>query len=61
MAEFLADNYGTIIAGAAVLVIVTLIIAGIIRNKRSGKHSCAGDCAHCCGCTHNVPPKKQNR
>lgn len=58
MAEFLAENYGSIIAGAIVLVIVALIIAGMVRNKRSGMHSCAGDCAHCGGCAHSISPKK---
>ncbi len=58
MAEFLAENYGSITAGAVVLVIVTLIISGMVRNKRKGKHSCAGDCAHCGGCAHSIPPKK---
>ncbi len=56
MMEFLAENYGTVIAGAVVLVIVALIIAGMVRNKRAGKRSCAGDCAHCGGCAH--PQKK---
>ncbi len=58
MTEFLAENYGSITAGAAVLIIVALIIAGMVKNKRSGKHSCAGDCAHCGGCVHDIPSTK---
>ncbi len=58
MMGFLAENYGTITAGAAVLIIVALIITNMVKNKRAGKHSCAGDCAHCGGCAHSIPPKK---
>jgi len=58
MAEFLAENYGSITAGAVVLIIVALIIAGMVKSKRAGKHSCAGDCAHCGGCAHNITGKK---
>ncbi len=58
MMEFLAENYGTITAGAAVLIIVALIIANMVKNKRAEKHSCTGDCAHCGGCAHSILPKK---
>ncbi len=58
MMEFLAENYGTIIAGAAVLAVVAIIIVRMVLNKRSGKTSCSGDCAHCGGCVNSAPSKK---
>lgn len=41
---------GTAIVGAGLLVIVGLIARKLIRDKRQGKGSCGGDCAHCRGC-----------
>ena len=41
---------GTIIVLAVLVAIVGLIVRGIIRDKKSGKSSCGGDCSHCRGC-----------
>ena len=41
---------GTLIVGAILVLIVGLIIKGIVRDKKSGKSSCSGDCGHCKGC-----------
>ncbi len=41
---------GTIITGAVLLVIVGLIVRSMVRDKKSGKSSCGGDCGHCNGC-----------
>lgn len=41
---------GTLIVGGILLLVVVLIVRGIIRDKKSGKHSCGGDCSHCQGC-----------
>ena len=41
---------GTVIVGAGLVVIVVAIICGIRKSKKSGKHLCGGDCAHCKGC-----------
>ena len=38
---------GTLIVGAILILIVGLIIRGIVRDKKSGKSSCGGDCSHC--------------
>ena len=38
------------IVGAILILIVGLIIKGIVRDKKSGKSSCGGDCSHCKGC-----------
>ena len=35
---------GTLIVGAILILIVGLIIRGIVRDKKSGKSSCGGDC-----------------
>ena len=34
---------GTLIVGGILLLVVVLIVRGIIRDKKSGKHSCGGD------------------
>ena len=41
---------GTLIVGAILVLIVGLIIKGIVRDKKSAKSSCGGDCSHCRGC-----------
>ena len=41
---------GTLIVGGILLLVVVLIVRGIIRDKKSVKHSCGGDCSHCRGC-----------
>ncbi len=51
---WLAENLATILVSLVVLAIVTLVIAGMIRDKRKGKSvtcggcpCCSGNCAHC--------------
>ena len=48
---WLAENLATILVSLAVLAIVTLVIAAMIRDKKKGKSvtcgGCSGDCAHC--------------
>ena len=41
---------GTLVVGGILFVIVVLIIRGIVKDKKSGKSSCGGDCSHCRGC-----------
>ena len=43
---------GTVIVLAVLVVIVGLIVAGMARDKKNGKHSCGGDCSSCGGCSH---------
>ena len=50
MLAFLAANIGTILVVAALLAVVLLIIAKLIRDKRQGKHTCSGSCGGCSGC-----------
>lgn len=41
---------GTIIVLIGLGVIVALIIRVMIKDKKSGKSSCGGDCSRCKGC-----------
>lgn len=44
---------GTIIVGGILLVIIGLIIASMVRDKKNGKSiQCGGDCKHCGGHCH---------
>ncbi|MBR5402152.1 MAG: FeoB-associated Cys-rich membrane protein [Treponema sp.] len=39
---------GTIIISLALIILVALVIASIIKDKRKGRHpSCGGHCASC--------------
>ncbi len=53
MAEFIQQYLGSILVGAGVLAVIVLIIAVAVRDKRAGRSSCGGDCAHCGGCRHS--------
>ena len=41
---------GTVIVGGVLAVIVGLLVWKMIKDKKAGKSSCGGDCAHCRGC-----------
>ena len=41
---------GTVIVGGVLAVIVGLLIWKMIKDKKAGKSSCGGYCAHCRGC-----------
>ncbi|MDD7411713.1 MAG: FeoB-associated Cys-rich membrane protein [bacterium] len=41
---------GTVIVGGVLAIIVGLLIWKMIKDKKAGKSSCGGDCAHCRGC-----------
>lgn len=47
MLTWIWENIATIIICIALLLIVTGIIAGMIRDKRKGKSSCGCGCANC--------------
>lgn len=42
----------TWIVGGILVVIVGLIVWKMLRDKKNGKSSCGGDCAHCKGGCH---------
>jgi len=46
MIEFLVNNLGTILVAAVLLAIVTLIVTGITRKKKSGQ-CVTCDCGSC--------------
>mgnify|MGYP004554066887 FL=1 len=57
MLNWLTANLSTIIVSAVLLAIVILISTYLIRQKKAGKNSCGGNCAHCAmhgGC-HSGP------
>ncbi|MGN0628241.1 MAG: FeoB-associated Cys-rich membrane protein [Oscillospiraceae bacterium] len=44
MLEWITANLGTIVVSAVLVLVIGLIIARMIKNKKSGKPSCS------CGC-----------
>ena len=47
MGKWLAENWVTIVALAAVLGIAALALRSVITNKKKGKSSCGCGCANC--------------
>ena len=47
MLAWIAQNLGTILISAVLLVIVIAIVRYLIRQKKQGKSSCGCNCAHC--------------
>ena len=45
------ENLATILVGALVLVVVSLLIASISRDKKQGKSSCGSCGSGCAGCS----------
>lgn len=50
MLEWLAENIGTILITAGLIVIVALIIRSIVRDKKAGISSCGAKCGGCGAC-----------
>ena len=65
MLAWITENIGTILISAVLLLvvvliaIVTFISLSLIRQKRQGKSSCGGNCAHCGAQCHSCHPKGQ--
>lgn len=55
MFAWIAQNLGTILISAVLLVIVIAVVRYLIRQKKQGKSSCGVGCAHCAnaGCCHH--------
>lgn len=49
MLEFIQQNAGSIAVGVMLFTVIAVIAVKMFLDKRSGKGSCGGDCAHC-GC-----------
>lgn len=47
MFDWLVNNIGTILISICLLIIISLIIYKIIRDKKSGKSSCGCNCSNC--------------
>jgi len=47
MFAFIAENLGTILVSGALLVIVGLVIASIVKKKKRGGTSCGCGCDGC--------------
>ncbi len=64
MLTWLAENIGTIAVLIVLIAIVTGIVLAMRKDKKSGKHSCGGNCSSCGGCAHaascSVSQKKGN-
>ena len=51
MLSWIAANTGTIIVLFVLIAVVTGIISVMIKDKKQGRHTCGGNCAHCKMCT----------
>lgn len=47
MFDWLAGNIGTIFAVLVIALAVFLIIRKLVKDKKQGKSTCGGNCAHC--------------
>ncbi|MCR5501673.1 MAG: FeoB-associated Cys-rich membrane protein [Lachnospiraceae bacterium] len=50
MPDLLAQNLGTVLITLLLILIVAAIIASIVKDRKQGKSSCGGNCAHCKMC-----------
>ena len=64
MLTWLSANLVNIILIAVLVLIVTLLIRGMIRDKKAGKSACGGSCASCGACGScgkcAAPPNRVN-
>ncbi|WMJ83043.1 FeoB-associated Cys-rich membrane protein [Oscillospiraceae bacterium LTW-04] len=47
MFEFLSSNLPTIIVGAIVFTVITMVVVKLIKDKINHKSSCGCGCANC--------------
>ena len=59
MLSWIEANLGTIIVSVVLILIVTGIIIVMIRDKKQGKSTCGGNCAHCKMCAGCSSAKKK--
>ena len=50
MLLWLEANLVSILLSALLITAVALIIRGLIRDRKAGKHICGGSCGSCSGC-----------
>ncbi|MBQ3968344.1 MAG: FeoB-associated Cys-rich membrane protein [Lachnospiraceae bacterium] len=60
MLEWISENIGTIFISLLLILMVTGIIRTLIKDKKQGRSSCGGNCAHCkmCAACHSRQPRK---
>ncbi len=51
MLTWLFANWINIVLVAVLVLIVSLLLCGMIRDKKAGKSSCGGNCASCGACS----------
>ena len=59
MLHWIGANLSTILISIFLIAIVILISLSLIRQKRQGRSSCGGSCAHCSAQCHSCHPKRQ--
>lgn len=62
MLDFLVQNWGTLLVGAAVLAVVLAVLFKMVWDKKQGKSSCSCGCGGCSGCggaCHGTELKKK--
>ena len=47
MLEWIKYNIGTIIVGAALMLLIAFIIVRMVKNKKQGKSACGCGCSGC--------------
>ena len=47
MLEWVKYNIGTIIVGAALVLLIAFIIVRMVKNKKQGKSACGCGCSGC--------------
>ena len=58
MFTWLAENAATIIALSAVIALIASAVIALIKEKKSKKGCCTGNCATCCmGCASRAGKK----
>lgn len=61
MLQWIQMNLATIVIAAALVVMVGAIVGYLRRQKKQGKSSCGGNCAHCAMCGTCHTEKKPER
>lgn len=47
MFDLITNNMATILVGIAVFLLIISVAMKMVRDKKSGKSSCSGNCANC--------------
>lgn len=61
MLQWIQMNLATIVIATALVVMVGAIVWYLRRQKKQGKSSCGGNCAHCAMCGTCHTEKKPER